>query len=193
MNHDFQITELNRRLANLIQLGKIEMLDLSGNLPRAKVRIGEIVSPLLPFMTQRAGNDQTWWPIDLGEQVIVFSASGNLSLGIILGSINQKTFPAPKHTQKLVYTRYSDGAQTQYDKEAHKISITLPSGGTTEIISDGGIKIVGDVELDGNIKASGDITDHTRSMEEDRNIFNLHMHAGVSRGGAVTETPKPEQ
>lgn len=193
MEYDFQIAELNRRLANLIQLGSVSELDLSGTIPKAKVVIGEIITPFLPVVTQRAGEDVTWWSLDLNEQVLVFCPSGNLSLGIIVGAINQKRFSAPKNTKELVYTRYSDGAESQYDKEAHKISIILPSGGTTELISDGGVKIVGDVEVEGSVKASGDITDHTRSMQSGRELFNSHFHEGVMSGGAVTDTPDPEQ
>ncbi|WNO10546.1 phage baseplate assembly protein V [Teredinibacter sp. KSP-S5-2] len=181
MDIEFRISELDRRLANMIQLGRIDTLDLSGDIPKAKVRFGELVSPLLPFITERAGEDLTWWPIDLNEQVIVFSPSGTLSMGIILGSINQKRFPSPTKDKDLHFTRYSDGAETQYDKKAHKLSIILPSGGTTALVSDGGIKIKGkidiegDVTIAGDIDASGDITDHTRSMQADRDIYETHL------------------
>ncbi|MCX4025030.1 hypothetical protein [Spartinivicinus marinus] len=35
---------------------------------------------------------------------------------------------------------------------------------------------MGDLFVDGNIKASQEITDHTRSMQGDRDIYNGHGH-----------------
>lgn len=38
--------------------------------------------------------------------------------------------------------------------------------------------IIGDVYVEGSIKASGEITDKTRSMSGDRRIYNSHSHGG---------------
>ena len=44
----------------------------------------------------------------------------------------------------------------------------------------------GDVKVDGNIKADGEITDHTRSMQADRDLYNAHKHGS-------SPTPEPQQ
>ena len=52
----------------------------------------------------------------------------------------------------------------------------------------GGVKVYGDIWQDGNYKATGDITDHTRSMQANREIYNGHEHFH-----GVPKTSKPEQ
>ena len=38
------------------------------------------------------------------------------------------------------------------------------------------VEMTGDQHVVGGIKAEGEITDHTRSMQEDRYIYNGHNH-----------------
>lgn len=42
------------------------------------------------------------------------------------------------------------------------------------------------VEMSNDVKAAGEIADHTRTMQADRDIYNLHKHGGGP-------TPAPEQ
>ncbi len=74
---------------------------------------------------------------------------------------------------------YADGAVIEYDRETHQLNAVLPDGATTELVSDGGVTIIGDVIVTGNIKATGEVIDHTRSMKADRDIYNSHTHSGV--------------
>lgn len=173
---EFEITELQRRLANLVRIGRIADIDYSGAIPRVRVRIDPLTTAWLPLISLRAGPDQSWWPVEINEQVIVLSPSGELNQGIVLGSICQQRFPADGDSIDVHRTTYADGAVIEYDRAAHHLHAALPAGATTALISDGGVSIVGDVTVTGNINASGDITDHTRSMENDRNLYNDHRH-----------------
>ena len=69
----------------------------------------------------------------------------------------------------------------------------LPEGATIELIANGGLSVVGDVAIQGNIKASGDIMDHTRSMSADRDIYNAHNHGGVTFGSSKTLLTQQKQ
>jgi len=42
------------------------------------------------------------------------------------------------------------------------------------------------VEMSKDVKAAGEIADHARTMQEDRDIYNLHKHGGGP-------TPAPQQ
>ncbi|HHK4309454.1 TPA: hypothetical protein ACQTX0_002898 [Pseudomonas aeruginosa] len=42
------------------------------------------------------------------------------------------------------------------------------------------------IEATGNIKADGDVSDHTRSMQVDRDLYNVHKHGS----GPI---PSPQQ
>ncbi len=186
MNTEFLLTELNRRLANMVKVGRIQSVDLTQDLPKVRVQVGELMSAWLPFLTQRAGDDTHWWPIALEEQVVVLSPSGDLSQGIVIGALFQHRFPPSSMSENVVRTEYSDGAVVEYDKERHHLQVVLPSGGRLEVVADGGVSIVGDVTVEGNITASGDVTDATRSMQADREIYNGHNHPGVTTGGGST-------
>ncbi len=175
MNTEFLLTELNRRLANMVKVGRIQSVDLTQGLPKVRVQMGELTSAWLPFLTQRAGDDTHWWPIALEEQVVVLSPSGDLSQGIVIGALFQHQFPPSSMSENVVRTEYSDGAVVEYDKESHHLRVVLPSGGRLEVVADGGVRIVGDVTVEGNITASGDVTDATRSMQADRDIYNVHV------------------
>ena len=79
----------------MVLLAKVIEVDYNGSIPKAKVVVGEITSAWLPMMVSRAGNDRSWWPLEIGEQVVVLSPSGELTQGVVLGSINQQSIPAP--------------------------------------------------------------------------------------------------
>jgi phage baseplate assembly protein V len=46
------------------------------------------------------------------------------------------------------------------------------------------VEMSGDLHIEGGMKADGEIEDHTRSMQADRDIYNTHKH-----GGGPTPTP----
>lgn len=193
MTLTFEVTELHRRLANLIRLGRVIAADYAGDIPRLRIRIGELETAWLPVMTSRAGGDNCWWPVEIGEQVLVLSPSGDLAQGVVLGSLHQQAYPAPGHAVHVHRVVYGDGAVIEYDRKAHALKAVLPAGATTQLVSPGGVHIVGDVEVEGHIRASGDITDHTRSMQADRDIYNGHSHPGVVSGPSSTGTPDQTQ
>ncbi len=190
---EFEITELHRRLANLVMLGKVVEADYGHVIPKLKVNIGELQTAWLPMLTQRAGNDVSWWPLEVGEQVVVLSPSGDLTQGVVLGAINQKSVPAIADHNSVHRMIYADGAVIEYDRETHQLNAVLPDGATTELVSDGGVTIIGDVIVTGNIKATGEVIDHMRSMKADRDIYNSHTHSGVKTGPGTTAVPNQTQ
>lgn len=193
MSLEFEVTELHRRLANLVMLGKVIEADYSAAIPRLIIKIGELQTGWLPMLTQRAGHDVSWWPLEVGEQVVVLSPSGDPSQGVVLGATNQQSKPATASKASVHKTVYADGAVIEYDREVHHLKAVLPEGGTTELVSDGGVVIDGDVSVIGDISASGDVTDSIRSMQADREIYNSHTHGGVQVGSSVTAVPTPPQ
>jgi len=190
---EFEITELNRRLANLILLGRVVETDYQSVIPKLKIKIGDLTTAWLPMLTARAGPDASWWPLEIGEQVLVLSPSGELSQGVVLGALNQRIHPAVGSAVNVHRQVYADGAIIEYDRTSHHLSATLPAGGTTTLVSHGGIQLVGDVNVFGTLSVTEDIIDHTRSMQEDRDIYNVHTHGGVSSGTrSTTPTDQPQ-
>ena len=190
---DFEVTELHRRLSNLIRIGTIEQTDYSGDIPQCKVRIGGILTAYLPLLCLRAGPDQHSWLLEQDEQVLVLAPSGDLAQGVILGSIAQNKFPSLTHSEHVHRTQYADGAVIEYDRQSHHLKVILPEEGTAEWIVPGGLTVTGDVLVNGSITATDTITDQTRSMQGDRDIYNGHTHSGIEPGSASSDSPNPNK
>lgn len=68
--------------------------------------------------------------------------------------------------------------------------IILRSGGGTEITSPGPVTVTAsELHVNGNITATGDVSDGVRSMAADRAIFNAHTHSGVEPGSGTSGPP----
>jgi phage baseplate assembly protein V len=63
---------LSRMLENLIAAMQMSP-------PRAQVKTGKLTTAWLPWLALRAGADREWDPPTAGEQVILFSPSGQLA------------------------------------------------------------------------------------------------------------------
>ncbi len=70
LDHNFAISELNRKLANIIRIGLIKEVDYEK--ARVRVKVGEFLTDWLPCITTRAGEDSIWFPPSIDEQVVIF-------------------------------------------------------------------------------------------------------------------------
>lgn len=121
---DPDTADLMRRVANVVRLGTIVAADYAT--AKARVKIGELTTDWLPWMTLRAGGDVTWWAPEVDEQVLVLSPSGELTQGVILAALYQTSIPANGDRPTLHRTTYADGAVIEYDREAHVLRATIP-------------------------------------------------------------------
>ena len=120
----YQLSELDRRLANLIRWGTIEAADYDA--ARVRVRCGTVVTDWLPWITARAGGDVSWWAPEAGEQVIILSPSGETGQGVVLVGVFQSAHPAPANNPDVARMVFKDGAVIEYDRAAHKLAATIP-------------------------------------------------------------------
>ena len=89
---------------------------------------------------------------------------------------------------------YADGAVVEYDSVAHHLVATLPDGGTTELISTGGIHIVGDITHEGDYIQTGNqnvtgLVTVTEDVIADGISLIGHVHGGVMSGPGKTGAP----
>ncbi|MCE3232491.1 MAG: Phage baseplate assembly protein [Rickettsiaceae bacterium] len=132
MESSFAITELDRRVSNLIQIGTV----VAANYEHAKlkVKIGDITTDWLPWLVTRASNDTSWWAPEVGEQVIVLAPSGELHQAVIMPSIYQSAHPAIDTSEDVSKTVYKDGTTTRYDRDSHLLTVDVNSAGKVEVI-----------------------------------------------------------
>ena len=120
----YQLSEMDRRLANLIRWGTIEAADYEA--ARVRVRCGAVVTDWLPWVTARAGGDVSWWAPEVGEQVLILSPSGETGQGVALVGVFQAAHPAPANTPDVARMVFKDGAVIEYDRAAHTLAATIP-------------------------------------------------------------------
>lgn len=135
------LSELDRRLANLLRYGVIAQLDEAH--ARATVDLGDVTTEWLPWFALRAGGDTAWWAPEPGEQVMVFSPSGELAMGTILPGIYSDAHPANGDRKTLQRVTYADGTIVQYDRAAHqlKIDATASSGAVLVDVGSGSVTV----------------------------------------------------
>ncbi|WP_273758990.1 phage baseplate assembly protein V [Bartonella sp. AU55XJBT] len=215
---DKEITDLKRRVANMVVVGKISHVDHKN--ARYRVKSGHLISDWIPDTQTRAGKTCSYEGRDIGEQVVVVSSSGDLSQGVILGSLHTDANQAADKGN-IHKTLYPDGTIVEYDDKQNSYTLNLTSGGKFNLtISDGvsikgdgkklelqapeGIKIVskGDLNLNAEkaiaLKAGGGISLHCDDgialhssdlKHNGTNVGATHVHGGVSPGGAMTGGP----
>lgn len=152
----FEITEISRKLANIIRIGKI--IEADYNNAKVRVKIGKLITNWLSFAAPRAANVTIWNPPQLNEQVIVISPDGDLSQGVVLPSLYQDAFPQISTMDTDTIIKFADGSVLKYDSSAKELTATLTTGGKATVTASGGITITGDLTITGNITSTGKIT-----------------------------------
>ena len=188
-----EFAALSRMLENLIRFGVIAAVQMEP--PRVKVKTGALTTAWLPWLTLRAGADSEWDPPTVDEQVILFSPSGQLANGVVITGLFSDSAPANGDRAGLHRRTYSDGTVIEYDSVAHHLNATLAPGGTTNLVSDGGITIVGPITHQGDYTQTGNQTITGKvSVSEDVVAAGIslvkHLHGGVLPGGAKTGAPE---
>lgn len=156
------VESLARRLSNLIRLGVVVEADYAS----AKVRVkygqdeqgGDLISGWLPWLTNRAGNDAEWDAPENGEQVLMISPSGELRLAVVMPALYQSGFPAPADAATVHRRKYADGAVIEYDRAAHRLKATLPSGGSAVLSCPAGVQINANTTINGDVTINGNNT-----------------------------------
>ena len=131
------VSELERRLSNVVRVGVVHEADHAAERLRVRYDTATDGAPVLTgwvqWITPRAGPDGDWWAPEVGEQVVLFSPSGDLGQALVLASLTQMTFPPLEKVPTRHTRRYADGATVVYDREAHRLEATLPDEGSVSI------------------------------------------------------------
>lgn len=132
---DRELSELNRKVAGAVTIGTVSQVD--PKLARYRVNAGSIESDWIPMAQRRSGKTKVYEALDVGEQVVIAAPSGDLSQGVIVGSIPTEDREAGD-AAKTHRTVYPDGTVVEYDDEAHAYNLTVPEGGGAVNVKSGG-------------------------------------------------------
>ena len=96
--------------------------------------------------------------------------------------------PAPSDNPSMFLVEFGDGSSVEHDRESHVLKIVnvgdmdFSTPEQIKMSANKGFVLTGDIDhqgnnvTTGNIKSTKDITDKTRSMADDRKIYNDHAH-----------------
>lgn len=125
-----QYNNLHQKVAINTIIGTIQEVDVTT--AKANVMFNKEIIHGLRIMAQRAGeNGKSWWLPAKGEQVVVLAPFGDITEGIIIGSIyygNPQENPnnaIPKQADQNYHQYYKDGSSATYDSEKHEFRIDL--------------------------------------------------------------------
>jgi phage baseplate assembly protein V len=114
MNDSFAFSDLCRRVANLIRIGKVAEVDGA----QVKVQIGKVKTNWLPIVST-AGDTSMWIPITVGEQVAVISPYGEMAQSFVLRAIHYNKYAAPENKSDIsVKTKVNVKAESDGKLEA---------------------------------------------------------------------------
>ncbi|HCA5723052.1 phage baseplate assembly protein V [Acinetobacter baumannii] len=148
--------DINRRLENLIRFGTIKTVNPSKPIPLVTVDLDDIVTPEIRFINARSGDDSTWDPPSLDEEVMVISPCGEIGpTSVVFYGLYNNEHPAPSDDLNKKIRVFADGCIIAYDIAAHHLSAILPSGGKAIVTANGGITVNGDTTINGNLQING--------------------------------------
>lgn len=163
--------DIQRLIGDIAQYGVV--IERNGALVR--VQLGEIETPLIPWLAPRAGTARIWAPPSVGEQVAVISPEADFAAGFVLGGVFSDAHPAPADDDALLVL-LDDGTRVRVAPgsiEAEGTAIRLV----------GNVTIDGDVALQGKLTATDDVVAAGKSLKG-------HRHLQVQAGTGVSGVPQ---
>lgn len=139
---------------------------------RVVVRAGDLEAPV-PWFCFRAGDTIVWSPPSVGEQGLLLCPEGEIKLGVFLPGVESTAFPLPEGPAETI--QFKDLARISYDPAAHVLDIAVPAGGKA--------RLAADVEIDGDVKVSGDVVAGPVSLRH-------HKTTGVQPGSGLSGDPQ---
>ena len=150
MNFDekdgFNLNDLARRLANIIRLGQIFEIDYE--VAKARIKIGDLETDWLPWMTANSGTNKDWNPPEIDEQVIVLSPCGELNQGVILPSLYRGN--APENSGDIKSITFADGSKISFDKTTGNLDLDIKGSATIKVAGNAQIEAA-NITLKGNV------------------------------------------
>lgn len=186
----FEITELQRRMANVIRVGTISEVDTLTAKARVKLTDG-LVTGLLPWMTE-AGHVSKWRSPSVGEQVILLAPNGSLELAVIIGGLFSRANAPVSSALAETHLSFSDGTVLKYDENSHFLKIEMSQGKVEikapEVKIDGKLTVTQPVEFKDTLKVTKTITSGGDQVAGGISQ-QTHFH-GNGNNGADTTPPK---
>ena len=150
----FIINDLGRRLANIVRIGTILEIDFQA--AKARVKIGKITTDFLPWTNTNSGQNNSWNPPEIDEQVVILSPSGELNQAIILPSLYKNN--ASGNADNIHSITYKDGSKIAFDHNSSTLNLDIKGDTTLNITGNTTIKVAQNAEIEAtNVTLKGNV------------------------------------
>ena len=174
MDNGFAFSEVVRKLANLIRIGKIA--EINGN--EVKVQIGRVKTGWLPIVST-AGEVSCWLPISVGEQVAVFAPYGESAQGFVLRAIHYDGYKIPENTGNVdiktpfpIKIKGENGLSSEFDK-----NFSVKVGSATINLAENSIQIK-------NGSSSISLSDNSITLQAGSSSVTIGGNISLTNGGS---------
>ena len=176
-----RIAELERRQNDTVIAGIVS--EVQRKPYRVRVNYGTPDAPqttaLLPVMVTRAAAAKVWWPLEVGEAVLVLSPGGDTQQGRVIPASYSQAQPQPAEQAEKLAIEFGGGNSLSLDRSEGKLKLTLR--GDIEINAPDRLRVNSRV-----IECSGDVLDtadsNAASMRAMRATYDRHTHTGDNGG-----------
>ena len=181
---------LKRAIQALAGRGRVTTSDDSGNAQLLQVKLGALE---LRDNTPRLAEFGFTSRPPVGADAVLVFIGGDRSNGVVIATGDQKSRPRDlEEGETKVYDLFGKFIHFTKDGgiiiEANNSPVTVNNATTVTITAAAKVRMVTPLlEVTGDIKAGGNVSDGKRSMAGDRAIYNSHTN------GSGTTTPTPQQ
>ncbi|EHN8834272.1 phage baseplate assembly protein V [Enterobacter hormaechei] len=188
-----QLTEIMRLITNLIRTGTVTEVDRENWLCR--VRVGELETNWINWLTLRAGGARTWWCPSPDEQVVLLSMGGNLETAFVLPAIYSNQFAPPSDSVDGCVTEYPDGGWFEYEPATGRwhvrgIKSMVIEAADNITLKTGEFVVEADTtRINSEMVINGGVTQGGGAMSSNGIVVDKHGHTGVKSGGDTSGGP----
>lgn len=130
-----RIADLERQLNNLAIDGVIA--DVQHNPYRVRVNYGSSDEPVLtdwlPVAVTRAANAITWWPLEVGEAVMVLSPNGDTTRGRVYPAEYTENNTQPDTNPDHMRINFGNGNSVVIDRATGKMNLIITNEVTINV------------------------------------------------------------
>jgi phage baseplate assembly protein V len=115
----FALSEMNRRLLQIVRIGVIQEIDYAK--VKARVKVGNNVTGWRPWVALA----KAWIPPTVGDQVVVLSPNGDFEQGILLSALYHSKSKPPSNKENELKIKLSENSSVCFDSNLEKLTVKI--------------------------------------------------------------------